>query len=357
MDPVSQLRDSKEQLRNDLRNGQTPDSTFHVPLLSNMLSAAFRYLKPLAPQLIPLTVFALSIPVVVFFSLSAGWFVWRSIAVGWETTVYLEYGDGPAPHAWLNLPNLAAQQPYDISVQLGVPATEANFALGNFMTTLTLATPSNKTIISARRPAIVTPPGFSVTSFLSRTTGKIDLDIPLLTAFETPFTNVLAHLEVGRADQWKSLGNGQGRELSVASAQLRGVVVHKGIRGLITRFPLLTAMVSSGAFLFVSFIILASCILPAIEWRLHSEADVSDSEGYMKPRRRPRKSINQSTDGSEWSSSKPRTPKRSRSVTTPRRVPRDDLKVEEHDVSLPSPTLTSPLRRRRSRLSQSESET
>lgn len=177
MDAVSQQQDNKEQLRNELRHDfdgpASASPVFRIPLLLfDMFASAIRLLKPLAPQLIPLTVFALSIPIVVFFSLSAGWFVWRSIAVGWETAVHLQYGyvrplrsftsmlmasllnnrDGPSPHAWITLSNLVTQQPYDVSVQLAVPASESNFALGNFMTTLTLATSSNKTIISVRRP-------------------------------------------------------------------------------------------------------------------------------------------------------------------------------------------------------------
>jgi hypothetical protein len=55
------------------------------------------------------------------------------------------------PYAETDLPRLVTQQPYDISLQLVVPASEANIALGNFMTVLTLATPSNKTLATVRR--------------------------------------------------------------------------------------------------------------------------------------------------------------------------------------------------------------
>lgn len=61
------------------------------------------------------------------------------------------YSDG-APHAWVDLRNLSPYQPYDVSLQVVVPATEANYALGNFMTTLSINTLSNKTIASVRRP-------------------------------------------------------------------------------------------------------------------------------------------------------------------------------------------------------------
>ena len=98
MDSRTLQSDSKEHVRDDLRHDIDAVASeiplpFRLPvLLFNMIASAFRFIKPFAPQLIPLTVFALSIPVVIFFSLSAGWFVWRSIAVGWETEVFLQYG-------------------------------------------------------------------------------------------------------------------------------------------------------------------------------------------------------------------------------------------------------------------------
>lgn len=97
MDVKVKQEDGKAQLRGEIQHdadGLASESPlFRIPiLLFNMIASAFRLIRPMAPQLIPLFVFALSIPVVVFFSLSAGWFVWRSIAVGWESTVYLQYG-------------------------------------------------------------------------------------------------------------------------------------------------------------------------------------------------------------------------------------------------------------------------
>lgn len=55
------------------------------------------------------------------------------------------------PYAEAPLPALAPYYPYHLSLDLVVPTTEANIALGNFMTTLTLATTSNRTLVSARR--------------------------------------------------------------------------------------------------------------------------------------------------------------------------------------------------------------
>jgi hypothetical protein len=55
-------------------------------------SSALRFFRPLAPQLIPLFVCLALIPVIIFFSLFSGWYVWKNVAVGWESPLYLQYG-------------------------------------------------------------------------------------------------------------------------------------------------------------------------------------------------------------------------------------------------------------------------
>jgi hypothetical protein len=75
--------------------------------------------------------------------------------------------------------------------------------------------------------AIVIPPRVS---FYSSTPAVINVHVPLLTAHAPGASLVVATVEVGRRDHWKSLGNEQGRELSVVAASLRGAVVHHGIR-------------------------------------------------------------------------------------------------------------------------------
>ena len=55
------------------------------------------------------------------------------------------------PYAEAPLLALVPRHPYDLSLDLVVPTTEANIALGNFMATLTLTTTSNKTLTSIRR--------------------------------------------------------------------------------------------------------------------------------------------------------------------------------------------------------------
>ncbi|KAF7339590.1 hypothetical protein MSAN_02173500 [Mycena sanguinolenta] len=146
------------------------------------------------------------------------------------------------PYAQAELPPLVAYQRYDISLHLQVPNLDSTYTLGNFMTTLTLSTRSNKTLSSIRRPAIVTRPRVSFFS-------------------STPRGRRRPASRSGGGITGKSLGE-QGREVSVVSASLRGVVVHHGIRGVVTRLPLLSAFVSSIIFLAISSLIAGVCILP-----------------------------------------------------------------------------------------------
>jgi len=52
----------------------------------------------------------------------------------------------------------------------------------------------------------------------------------MLESFEADSSSLSARVEIGRRDDWKLLGTGQGRELSVISASLRGLAVPHGIR-------------------------------------------------------------------------------------------------------------------------------
>lgn len=60
--------------------------------------------------------------------------------------------DGIIPFAIEQLPLVMAEQPYDVSLHLLLPATESNFALGNFMATLKLSTAYNESITTIHRP-------------------------------------------------------------------------------------------------------------------------------------------------------------------------------------------------------------
>ncbi|KAI0697121.1 putative adipose-regulatory protein-domain-containing protein [Cytidiella melzeri] len=259
---------------------------FPVQVLSDLLHATWSSFRAYLPQLVPLVVFIVSIPVLLFFSVSAGWFVWRSIAVGWEACLYLQYGDGGSPYAQVQLPVLASQQKYDVSLHLVVPPSPANLELGNFMTTLRLHSPNNDTIVHIRRPALVLPSNSAPWSFLLGTRNTLTIDIPLTSNIVFGTSNAFASVEIGRKDLWRSLGRGEGRELTVSSAFLRGVVVHTGLRGLATRFPLLTALIASGSFFFISFVMLASCLLPMIEWRLQRHVQPSIESAAAAARRR-----------------------------------------------------------------------
>ena len=79
----------------------------------------------------------------------------RNVVTHYIHKAHILNSDGGSPYAEVKLPTIAAQQPYDVSLHLVVPATEANFALGNFMSTVTLVTPSNVTIVTARKPVSI----------------------------------------------------------------------------------------------------------------------------------------------------------------------------------------------------------
>ncbi|TRM66408.1 hypothetical protein BD626DRAFT_487688, partial [Schizophyllum amplum] len=95
-------------------------------LTVSLISSGIETLRPFSPQLIPLLVCTLLIPLIAFFSVIAGVLVWNSLAVGWETPLYLQYGDGVQPYAQASLPPLVTSQPYDISVHLVVPASDSD---------------------------------------------------------------------------------------------------------------------------------------------------------------------------------------------------------------------------------------
>lgn len=82
----------------DSKHALTNDAPSHsllwlpVQLVLDVIHAAWRSFRPYLPQLVPLIVFLITIPILAASSVSAGWFVWRSIAVGWEASLYLQYG-------------------------------------------------------------------------------------------------------------------------------------------------------------------------------------------------------------------------------------------------------------------------
>ncbi|KAK0198260.1 hypothetical protein F5146DRAFT_1018850 [Armillaria mellea] len=335
---------SKHRNRSRERRGLS-QSSFASASIQYLLSVLSKSLKPFAPQLVPLAVFIFLIPLALCLSGLAGWIVWKNVAVSWETPLFLQYGDGLAPYAEISLPQLVSQQPYDVLLHLVVPATESNLALGNFMASLRLSTDSNQTLAVLRRPAIVLP---SRTFFFSGKPSTIKIDIPLLHSytFGTPYAN--AYVQIGRQDGWRTLGSGEGRELAVSNAHLRGILVHRGIRGLVTRFPLISAMISSMIFLVTLLAMVSLCILPTMLSEPIGKSYLDDDIGSEpfddeKPPRKPPSSSDEDTK-----------PPRRRRTAKPRSSSRRSVVKGEHsDQPIPSGSGESPgfLRRRRSRLS------
>ncbi|KAJ8083830.1 hypothetical protein PM082_002596 [Marasmius tenuissimus] len=318
-----------------------------VTLTISIISFIASKLRPFAPHFTPLIICCSLLPLLVLLSLFSGFLVWKNVAVAWDTPLYLQYGDGMQPYTRVVLPPLHTRQRYDISLHLNVPASESNFVLGNFMSTLTLLDSGNYTLASARRPAIVTPPA---TSFLRRKSSSISIHVPLLSSFLPGTSYVEAEVSVGRGDGWTGVGNGQPRELSVSSASLKGLVVHHGVRGILTRFPFLSSIAASGIFLSILTIIVGVCVLPSALQGLSeleespptkdiTYKEDSESESELKLLRRRSRGKSRTTSG--------------RSSSQRRRSSRD-IKAEPEPVDIPSAEEADiPLRRRTSRLSRS----
>ncbi|KAI9461782.1 hypothetical protein HD554DRAFT_1487943 [Boletus coccyginus] len=297
-----------------------PDDSFNpLRIVLSVPRRCLMYLFPpattlaIASHLVPLLVCLSLVPLILFFSLFSGWYIWKNIPVAWQVPIYLQYGDGLSPYAELSLPPLSTTQQYDVSLQLVLPASEANFALGNFMVTLSLSTPSNKTLVTISRSAIALPSNRATFSF-SAIPRLIDLDVPLLSSYVPGTSKMNARIDLGRRDGWKSLGNGEARELSVWNAALRGAVRRHGIwytplpldpkvipdfflsnRGLVSRFPLTFVLVASAAFFSFSIIFLAACILPAVQWPASMDQTPNVSEPKEdrsgRVRKRPRRNV------------------------------------------------------------------
>jgi len=228
------------------------------------LSLVASVLRPIAPQLIPFAVFFLLLPLLVVPAAISGLYVWYSRAIiSWETPLFFQYGDGLPPYAETHLASFNPTQPYDISLHLVVPTSPSNYDLGNFMTTLTLTSPSNKVLTTVRKPAIILPPS----SFRWSKPSTATLKIPLLTRYVSGVSRVSIRIELGRQDGWRTIGSGEGKELSVITALIEGRLRPQGIRGVVARFPLLSGAIASTMFLAASFSALAVCLIPALRWQ------------------------------------------------------------------------------------------
>lgn len=152
---------------------------------------------------------------------------------------------------------------------------------------------------------IIQPP---YSAFWISSPRTVDLTIPLLSAFTSGTSQVVGRLELGRRDEWRTLGEGHGRELSVLSASLRGVTKPEGLRyeymltlptmanlaipsGMISRFPVLSSVISSFIFLGISLLVLAVIFLPTMfrapSVQPEQSADTVSLSG--KPLRKPKR--------------------------------------------------------------------
>lgn len=65
---------------------------FPFSLALRVLAPFARFLQPWAPQIIPLLVGLSIIPLLGLLSAGAGFYVWKTAAVSWETPLFLQYG-------------------------------------------------------------------------------------------------------------------------------------------------------------------------------------------------------------------------------------------------------------------------
>lgn len=49
-------------------------------------------LRPYAPQLVPILVFAFFVPLAILLSAFAGYIVWTNLSVSWESPLFFQYG-------------------------------------------------------------------------------------------------------------------------------------------------------------------------------------------------------------------------------------------------------------------------
>lgn len=114
------------------------------------------------------------------------------------------------------------------------------------MTSLVLATVTNRTVASISKPvcpscahgrafcshfmpqSVILPPKSSLLSL--RKPSTVVHHVQLLKDFVPGATRLLASVEIGRKDMWRSLGRGEGREVTIFDAYLVGDVRLSGIR-------------------------------------------------------------------------------------------------------------------------------
>ncbi|GAA6010568.1 hypothetical protein JCM11491_002975 [Sporobolomyces phaffii] len=101
------------------------------------------------------------------------WFSLRSFLrvdpiIGRER-VWLQYGEYRTPYAFVELPKGKYEAPgasYDLSLELTVPSSPQNLAIGNFMVSINLLSNDFSPIVNTSRPAILTHPAYPKFSHL-----------------------------------------------------------------------------------------------------------------------------------------------------------------------------------------------
>jgi hypothetical protein len=90
---VSRVDDHQVAETRNSNNGLI-SRVLHLPfrLLLSFSSTSVATLRPYAPQIVPLLICVLFIPLVFLLSVFAGFVVWKSVAVDWETPIHLQFG-------------------------------------------------------------------------------------------------------------------------------------------------------------------------------------------------------------------------------------------------------------------------
>jgi hypothetical protein len=224
--------------------------SLHISLLPILIP--IRIAQASAPPIFHTFLLLLLIPPLFFLSLSSGFAARRWIPQGWSEVAYLQYGDGVPPYAHIDIPSLSTGQPYEISAHFVVPVSDSNLNLGNFMTTITIFSSTNKTIAQARRASVILPPQRGFTQYVTFASPTTTLEVKLLESF-IPNSYAHAHglharLEVGRKDFWKDLTGGHGRELTVLEAYVRGRAELRGISAFMDKYKFISLVLTTGLF-------------------------------------------------------------------------------------------------------------
>ncbi|KAG8951631.1 hypothetical protein FRC04_005919 [Tulasnella sp. 424] len=217
------------------------------------ITLPLKLVKVSIPPALHLVIFLSLLPLLGLFSISAGILVAKWIPTGWSEQAFLQYGQGTTPFAYTVIRDLNTNQPYDISVQLVVPTSQANYDLGNFMTSVTLMSMSNRTFATSQRPSLLVPP--SGPSRLLPSSGTTTVTVPIFDSLVPGYGTVRAKIEVGRQDGWTTVGKGEGKELAVVQAFIKGNVKLRGLTAILAISPKAAAILTSVVFFFTSTLI------------------------------------------------------------------------------------------------------